>query len=70
MTERTHGPTDGYKDDLKKQARKLHQILRDHWCDQYPHGDTCKHCHLETKICMPIHKILHPKIVSEILRNA
>ena len=39
---------------------KLYGILREHWCPEFPYGESCKHCSLELEICEPIDKILNP----------
>ena len=38
--------------------QRLYEILEEHWCNDFPYSESCKHCDLELKICAPLDKFL------------
>lgn len=45
--------------------KQLHAVIRKYWCDEFEHGESCKHCTLEFKICIPLLKLMYPEFEEE-----
>lgn len=45
--------------------KQLHAVIRKYWCDEFEHGESCKHCTLEFKICIPLLKVMYPEFAKE-----
>lgn len=41
-------------------VQALHKVIREHWCDEFEYGESCKHCSLEITLCEPLFKAMYP----------
>ena len=42
-------------------VERIYEVLNEHWCDEFPYGESCKHCSLELKICNKIDSLFNEK---------
>ena len=45
----------------KKIKRKFVDFMIDKWCEEWPYGETCKHCDMEP-VCENVHKAIEPEL--------
>ena len=41
--------------------RKFIDFLIDKWCEEWPYGESCKHCDMEP-VCENVHKAIEPEL--------
>lgn len=49
---------------MNKSAMELAEAIRNHWCDEFPYGEACKHCLTQFELCVPISDIINNNIQS------
>lgn len=56
---------DDLSDARSESVRDLHKVIREHWCDEFEYGESCKHCILEVTLCEPLFEAMYPDFFDE-----
>jgi hypothetical protein len=49
----------------EESVKALHKVMREHWCDEFEYGESCKHCSLEITLCEPLFWVMYPDLFKE-----
>ena len=49
-------------DSIEDAVKDLHHIIREHWCDEFEYGESCKHCIIEP-FCDRLIEAMYPGLM-------